>query len=81
MDSDTGRLHMLSKAATGSFPFSVAVTPSGKYAYVANEGDNTVSQYTVANDGYLSVMSPATVSAGSQPEFIVNDPSGKHDYL
>jgi DNA-binding beta-propeller fold protein YncE len=48
-------------------PLSVTVDRSGKYVYVANNGDNTVSQYTIGADGTLTAMSPATVAAGTNP--------------
>jgi len=48
-----------------SVPFSGAVTvdPSGRYAYVANQGGNNVSQYAIGTDGNLTAMTPATVAA------------------
>ncbi len=58
--------------AAGYRPYSIAVDPSGKYAYIANYGYNsinsTVSQYTIGTNGDLTPMSPATVSAGLHPE-------------
>src|SRR5207244_10342622 len=33
--------------AAGMYPFSVAVDPTGRFAYVANEGSQSVSAYTI----------------------------------
>jgi hypothetical protein len=35
----------VSQAAAGNSPVSVAVDPSGKYAYVVNRNDNTISMF------------------------------------
>jgi 6-phosphogluconolactonase (cycloisomerase 2 family) len=84
----TGALTPMSPAtvATGlgtglSLPQSITVHPTGKYLYVANWGDSTVSQYTISQDGTLMPMSPATVSAGSGPSSITIDPKGKYLYV
>ena len=47
-----------------SLPLTVTIA---QYAYVANESDNTVSQYTIGAGGALSAMTPATVGAGLLP--------------
>jgi DNA-binding beta-propeller fold protein YncE len=52
---------------TGTTPHAVTVDPTGRYAYVANSGDNNVSQYTIGAGGALNVMTPATVGAGATP--------------
>ena len=51
-----------------------------KYAYVANQQDNTVSQYTIGADGALTPMTPATVEGGLLPFSITADPTGKNVY-
>lgn len=58
----TGKLVALSPAsiAAGTSPFNIAVDPKGKYAYVPNYSDNTISQYAI-NNGVLSALSPSTV--------------------
>ncbi|MBV9345804.1 MAG: Ig-like domain-containing protein, partial [Gammaproteobacteria bacterium] len=50
------------KVAAGAAPYSVAVDPTGRYAYVANLDDGTVSQYIIGAGGSLSPMTPATVA-------------------
>ena len=65
--------------ATGLTPNSIAVDPSGRFAYVSND-DGTISQYSIAIDGKLSPMVPATVLAGLSPSSVVVSPSGAYVY-
>jgi YVTN family beta-propeller protein len=81
VDAANGRLKFIGKAATGGYPYSVTVDPSGKYAYVANWDGNSVSQYTIGADGALTAMATATVATGLSPTFITVDPSGKYAYV
>jgi 6-phosphogluconolactonase (cycloisomerase 2 family) len=65
----------------GSEPAAVAINPAGTYAYVANFGDNSISQYTIAN-GVLTPMAVPTVTTGglNEPNYIVVDPTGHYVY-
>ncbi|MEN6464511.1 MAG: beta-propeller fold lactonase family protein, partial [Syntrophaceae bacterium] len=76
LDATTGRLRLASIAATGpgTAPVSITVDPSNLYAYVANSGNGTVSQYTVGADGALTPMAPASVAAGNNPQSVTVDP-------
>jgi 6-phosphogluconolactonase (cycloisomerase 2 family) len=78
-----GTLTAMSPAtvATGGWPHSVTIDPSGKYAYVANYWDATVSQYTIGATGALAAMTSATVGAGLGPKLVTVDPSGKYAYV
>jgi YVTN family beta-propeller protein len=67
--------------STGKNPNSITVDPSSQYVYVANEGDNTVSQYIIGTGGALTQMSPATVGAGTNPYSVTVDPLGKYVYV
>ena len=64
-------------------PWSVAVDPSGKFAYVANEGGpapTTVSMFTIdATTGALT--SNGTVAAGGRSVSVAVDPTGKFAYV
>jgi 6-phosphogluconolactonase (cycloisomerase 2 family) len=91
----TGALAPMSTptVATGPFPASIVVSPNGKYAYVANFAcsgigctpvQGSVSQYTVAADGSLTPMTPATVNTGSahsQPNSLIVDPTNAYLYV
>ena len=54
---------------------------TAKYVYVANFGDNTISQYTSSANGSLIAMTPATVATGNGPYSITVAPSGKYAYV
>jgi 6-phosphogluconolactonase (cycloisomerase 2 family) len=59
----------------------IAVDPSGSYVYVANDGDNTISQYTIGAGGVLAPMAIPTVPAGPDPVSITIDPKGRNVYV
>ena len=61
----------------------IKVDPTGRFAYVTNYFDGTVSQYGIdPTNGTLSPMTPATVSTdGTDAEAIAFDPSGKYAYV
>ena len=75
-----GRNHSLTILLHRHYPDSVTVDPSGTYVYVANFGDNDVSQYRINADGSLTAITTA-VPAGSGPYSITVDPSGKYAYV
>jgi 6-phosphogluconolactonase (cycloisomerase 2 family) len=81
LDAASGRLTYAGKSATGMQPISVATDPDGKFAWVANAGDRTVSQYAIDGNGRLSALSPATVTLGAVPFQVVVDPAGRHAYV
>jgi len=73
--------------ATPLGPYSMAISRGAapvvavaKYAYVANQFSNDISQYTIGGTGALSFMIPATVAAGTGPRSVTADPSGKYAY-
>ena len=57
--------------ATGSSPVSVTVDPTDRYVYVANNGSNSISQYTISTDGSLIAMNTATVATMLNPRAII----------
>ena len=63
------------------YPFSIAVHPSGKWAYVANNQKSDVNQYTIGTDGALTAMTTPSVAAGTYPDSVTVDPSGKWAYV
>jgi 6-phosphogluconolactonase (cycloisomerase 2 family) len=68
-------------SVVGTGPQFVAVEPSGKYAYVANSSNNTVSQYAIGATGGLTALTPATVMGGQFPIAVQIHPSGRFAYL
>lgn len=63
----------------GKNPVSVVVDPSGRYAYVANQGSKNVSQYMIDANGGLTPI--ATAEVGTRPNCIAVDPSGRYVYV
>ena len=67
--------------ASGANPLAAAVDPSGKFLFVANEGDNTLSAYAIGAAGELSAITGSPFSVGNQPQGVTADPSGKFVYV
>jgi YVTN family beta-propeller protein len=64
----------------GGFAISVAVDPTGNFAYVANSNSNDISMYTInATTGALT--STGTIAAGTDPVSVAVDPTGKFAYV
>jgi 6-phosphogluconolactonase len=84
IDSVTGVLTQNNPpaVAAGNGPTSVAVDPSGKFAYVVNRSDNTISMFTIdPGSGNLTPNAPANIATGEQPWRIIIDPSGMFAYV
>ncbi len=67
----------------GGTPISAMAEPSGKYFYVVNQGDNTISAYTISA-GVLTPLtnSPFAITNGTtSANQIVVDPSGGYLYM
>jgi DNA-binding beta-propeller fold protein YncE len=69
--------------AAGAEPAGLAITPSGRFAYVANSDDGTISAYSVNEDGSLRPLScPAPTCTGlSGPNGVTIDPAGRFLYV
>jgi DNA-binding beta-propeller fold protein YncE len=73
IDSATGALSEIARSPfeTGHNPSSVAVDPSGRFAYVVNSGDNTVSAYTInSSTGALSKVVGSPFTAGKSASYV-----------
>lgn len=81
VDDTTGRLKWIGKVDAGTEPISVAIHPTGRYAYVVNSGSANVSQYTIGADGGLAPIASAIVVTGSSPTDVTVDPSGRYAYV
>jgi len=80
IDATTGALAFKGTIAAGILPSSVAVDPSGKFAYVANGDSDNVSMYTIdATSGLLTFQ--GEIDAGWSPSSVAVDPSGKFAYV
>lgn len=60
---------------------SVACANLPQYAYVVNNGGNTVSQYAIDASGILSPLSVATIATGNSPQSVTVHPSNKYVYV
>jgi 6-phosphogluconolactonase (cycloisomerase 2 family) len=60
---------------TGISPTQVVVHPSGKYAYLANGGENDISLFKIASSGALTEVMPRT-PAGTKPSALAISSSG-----
>jgi 6-phosphogluconolactonase len=71
--------------ATGVLPVSVAVHPSGRFAYVANSGIPTgaysVSAYAVKKTGALTEILGSPFATGVQPASVTVNPNGRFVYV
>jgi 6-phosphogluconolactonase (cycloisomerase 2 family) len=81
----TGALTSIGTIATGtmiaeSSSNSIAVDPTGAFAYVTNSGSNSVSMYSI--NGTTGVLtSGGLIDAGTTPISVAVDPTGKFAYV
>jgi 6-phosphogluconolactonase (cycloisomerase 2 family) len=67
---------------TGPAPAAVVVEPTGRFAYVANQGGNSVSAFRIdESTGSLSAVSGSPFAAGSEPTALAAHPSGQYLYV
>ncbi|MDP1946426.1 MAG: beta-propeller fold lactonase family protein, partial [Nitrospirota bacterium] len=67
--------------AVGTNPVSVTVDPSGRFAYVVNQGANTVSVLAInGTTGALTTVG-APIAAGTSPISISVEPRGQRAYV
>jgi 6-phosphogluconolactonase (cycloisomerase 2 family) len=76
----TGTLTSAGTVAAGLGAISIAVHPSGKFAYVTNSGSNDVAAYSL-NSATGALASTGTIAAGSGPASIAIHPSGTFAYV
>jgi 6-phosphogluconolactonase (cycloisomerase 2 family) len=68
----------------GLNPASVAVTPSGRFAYVANTGTSDISALAISpatSAIALIAPSPYSVAPKPSPQFVAVDPTGRFAYV
>jgi 6-phosphogluconolactonase len=56
IDATTGSLTLIGTIAAEQSPTSIAIHPSGKFAYVTNSGSNNVSMYSIGSTGTLTLI-------------------------
>jgi len=55
--------------------------PAAQYVYLTNQNVNTISQYSIAANGSLTPLNPATVSTGPDPQNVTIDPTNHYVYV
>ena len=77
----TGTTPVPGTGAQTATPNALAVMPSGKFLYVANQGQNTISAFQVTDSGTLTPLPGSPFAAESAPSGVTIDPSGKYLYV
>jgi 6-phosphogluconolactonase (cycloisomerase 2 family) len=83
MDPTTGALTPVpgSPYTAGTVPQFITITPSGRFVYVTNFGDNTISGFSVdPANGSLTAIPGSPFTTGSEPAGITVHQSGKWLY-
>jgi 6-phosphogluconolactonase len=67
-------------------PFSLMLDPTGTYLYVANQGSNNVSVYTISSSTGLPVALTTSTSTfafatEANPSFLAEDPNGNYLFV
>jgi 6-phosphogluconolactonase (cycloisomerase 2 family) len=60
---------------------AIACTNLAQYAYVVNNGNNSVSQFTIDASGMLAPLSVASVATGNSPQSVTVDPTHSYVYV
>src|SRR5271165_3927794 len=67
--------------SVGNAPSAVAMDGGGRYVFVANGADNTISGFYNYGDGLQPINSGTPFAAGTTPSAIVGDPYGFYLYV
>jgi 6-phosphogluconolactonase (cycloisomerase 2 family) len=65
----------------GVMPSAAVFDVTRSILYVANSGDDTVSQFSIGGDGQLTPLTPATVAAGVTPTSMLTAIAGSGDAI
>jgi 6-phosphogluconolactonase (cycloisomerase 2 family) len=71
--------------ATGGGPVAVAIDPGSRFVYTANQGDNTLSAFSIggasASNPTLTPIVGSPITVGRTPYGVATDVSGNHLYV
>lgn len=84
INSSTGALNGIagSPFASGNLPRALSATPDGKFLYVANSADNSLTAFAInSGSGVLSVVNGFPVALTSAPTDVEVDPLGRFVYV
>jgi 6-phosphogluconolactonase (cycloisomerase 2 family) len=69
-------------STSGTNPLAVAVDPSNRFAYVVNQGSNTIAGFEINPvTGALTAIPGSPFAAGAAPNSLAVDPSGSFLYV
>ena len=75
---DTGTPAFVSTTIVGKTPKSATIEPTGRFAYVVNQGDGTVSAFAIdRGTGSLGPLPNSPLTAGLNLSSITTDPLGR----
>jgi 6-phosphogluconolactonase (cycloisomerase 2 family) len=60
---------------------AVACTNQAQFAYVVNNGNNTLSQFSIDASGMLAPLTVATAATGNSPRSVTVDPTHRYVYV
>ena len=81
IDYQSGALTELGSAVqAGNKPVQIVAAPNGKFVYVVNQGDSTVQEFAVQDDGTLASKNTYKVT-GTSPTAAAIDPQGAFLYV
>jgi 6-phosphogluconolactonase (cycloisomerase 2 family) len=67
--------------AADQIPYSIAIDPTGAFAYVANFSSNTISIFKInQTSGSLQQIAPSISTGGTSPLYLARDPQGRFLY-
>src|SRR5699024_1932166 len=76
-----GHLSSISQYNAGQSPISVAMGPRGRYLYVLNQDDSSISEYLIGTDGTLTQIGTKPVGTATQPMQIIANPHAPYLYV
>ena len=81
VDPATGELRRNGFTDAGSIPRSITLSPSGRFAYAANDFTDELSVFSVdASTGVISSVG-MSIATGTTPQGVTIDPSGRFAYV
>jgi len=80
IDAVTGALALVGEFVAGSWSYSIAVDPSGRFVYGTSRYFNSLTAFTIdATTGAL--IAPGKYDAGTGPNSVAVDPTGRFVYV
>lgn len=81
VDPATGELRRNGFTDAGSIPRSITLSPSGRFAYAANDFTDELSVFSIdASTGAISSVG-MSIATGTTPQGVTIDPSGRFAYV